>query len=238
MRAGPPGPEYQLGHAHCDALSYELSVGRQRIIVNSGMHDYELGDWRSFGRSTRAHNTVQVADREQLEAWSIFRTGRRYHCRVETWEREGGAQVLRASHDGFAPYRHERVMRYLGEAGYWVISDEVEGPDRFEAQSFIHFHPDCSVESLADGVLVQWQSGSLRVVVAGADEVEIVIGREQPRQGWYCPRFYAATAAPVVILKKAAAGRASFGYALVPGHHEVPSPATLLQYLPLTSTPV
>jgi uncharacterized heparinase superfamily protein len=237
-RAGPPGPAYQLGHAHCDALSFELSLGVQRVLVNSGVHDYELGDWRSYGRSTRAHNTVQVAGREQLEAWSIFRTGRRYRCRVHLWERHGAAQMLCASHDGFAPYGHQRSVRFLADEGYWVISDQVEGPGVFDASSYIHCHPACSVEMTADGALIHWKTGKLRVVVAGADHMECVIGEEAPRQGWYSPQFYTAVAGPVLVLHKTVTRRAGFGYALVPEHREPPSVAMLLQQFPLSSLPL
>ena len=36
--AGVIGPDYLLGHAHCDTLSYELSMGGHRCIVNSGTY--------------------------------------------------------------------------------------------------------------------------------------------------------------------------------------------------------
>ena len=30
------GPDYQPGHAHADTLSFELSIGRRRVITNTG----------------------------------------------------------------------------------------------------------------------------------------------------------------------------------------------------------
>ena len=56
---GEPGPRYMLGHAHCDLLSFELSIAGEPVIVNSGTYAYqsELG---SYFRSTAAHNTCQI----------------------------------------------------------------------------------------------------------------------------------------------------------------------------------
>jgi uncharacterized heparinase superfamily protein len=66
---GPIGPDYQAGHAHCDTLSFELCVGARRIVVDSGVYEYELGPMRDYVRSTRAQNTVMVDRVEQSEIW-------------------------------------------------------------------------------------------------------------------------------------------------------------------------
>src|SRR5262249_55816917 len=39
--AGPIGPGYLPGHAHGDMLSFELSFYGHRVIVDSGVYDYE-----------------------------------------------------------------------------------------------------------------------------------------------------------------------------------------------------
>ena len=74
---GLVGPDYQPGHAHCDMLSYELCIDGRRVIVDSGVHDYEASDLREYVRSTAAHNTVRVDGMEQLEIWGAFRVARR-----------------------------------------------------------------------------------------------------------------------------------------------------------------
>ena len=55
---GRIGPDYQPGHAHADTLSFEFSLGEQRIFVNSGTSTYKSGAQRSLERSTAAHNTI------------------------------------------------------------------------------------------------------------------------------------------------------------------------------------
>lgn len=73
--AGEPGPRYMLGHAHCDLLSFELSVGSRPVIVNSGTYAYQ-SEMRPYIRSTAAHNTATVDGEEQMECWAEHRVAR------------------------------------------------------------------------------------------------------------------------------------------------------------------
>lgn len=80
VKLGPPGPAHQLGHAHADWFSYELSVEGERVVVNAGVHGYADSPQRAWCRSEAAHNTVEIVGAPQLEAWGAFRVGRRYEC--------------------------------------------------------------------------------------------------------------------------------------------------------------
>ena len=73
--AGEPGPRYMLGHAHCDLLSFELSVDGIPVIVNSGTFAYQ-SELRSYFRSTAAHNTATIDGEEQMECWAEHRVAR------------------------------------------------------------------------------------------------------------------------------------------------------------------
>ena len=81
--AGQPGPTYLPGHAHCDAMSFELFKNGKPIIVNCGTYAYQCKE-RSFFRSTAAHNTVQVEGIEQSECWGTFRMGKRGKTQVKS----------------------------------------------------------------------------------------------------------------------------------------------------------
>lgn len=73
--AGEPGPSYMLGHAHCDLLSFELSLGGKPAIVNSGTYAYQ-SELRPYFRSTAGHNTATVDGEEQMECWAEHRVAR------------------------------------------------------------------------------------------------------------------------------------------------------------------
>ena len=79
--AGQPGPGYIPGHAHCDAMSFELFCDGKPVVVNCGTYAYQCRE-RGFFRSTAAHNTVMVDGVEQSQCWGVFRLARRSSTRV------------------------------------------------------------------------------------------------------------------------------------------------------------
>jgi uncharacterized heparinase superfamily protein len=72
--AAPPAPVWHPAHAHCDALSFELSVAGERVVADTGGG---YGAQRALARSTRAHATVEVDGAEQAELWGEGRVGGR-----------------------------------------------------------------------------------------------------------------------------------------------------------------
>ncbi|MEA3240465.1 MAG: alginate lyase family protein [Pseudomonadota bacterium] len=57
---GEIGPDYLPGHAHCDTLSFELSLAGRRVVVDSGCGIYVDGKERQYNRGNVGHNTVTV----------------------------------------------------------------------------------------------------------------------------------------------------------------------------------
>ncbi|MGC4097165.1 MAG: alginate lyase family protein [Nitrospira sp.] len=146
---GVIGPDYQPGHAHCDTLSYELAIDGRRVVVDSGVCDYEPSQERAYARSTRAHNTVVVDGMEQSEIWGVFRVARRARPilgRIDTTESQ--SVLFEGAHDGYRRLHgkpiHRRTISYDGR-GSWVIADIVEGSGTHRMESLVHIHPDCTV---------------------------------------------------------------------------------------------
>jgi len=75
--ASAVGPDYIPGHAHADTLSFELSIGAQRVFVNSGTSEYGLSSKRLNQRKTVSHNTVEVDGKDSSQVWSGFRVANR-----------------------------------------------------------------------------------------------------------------------------------------------------------------
>ena len=72
---GPPAPPYLPAHAHADALSFQLWLDGEPVVVDPGMPTYEPGAERDWFRGTRAHSTVSIDGRDQFELWGAFRSG-------------------------------------------------------------------------------------------------------------------------------------------------------------------
>ena len=144
MRAGAHGPDFQLGHAHADLLSFEASVGPRRLVSDTGTGAYDAGRARDRLRSTAAHNTVQLDGADLLEAWGSFRTGRRGRAAVRGRGRAAGFEWLHAGHDAWSFLsgrpRHERLLAVSAER--ILVLDALLGSGRHRVRSSLHLHPD------------------------------------------------------------------------------------------------
>jgi uncharacterized heparinase superfamily protein len=159
VRVGPHGPDHQLGHAHADLLSFELSHGARRIVVDTGTGAYADGPARRRLRSTAAHNTVQLDGAELLEAWSSFRSGRRGRARCDARGEAGRWAWIAGSHDGYAwlPGRPRPHRLLLVAADLAVVLDAVLGEGRHRVTSRLHLHPDAE----AAGARVHTLAGAI-----------------------------------------------------------------------------
>lgn len=138
--AGQPGPDYIPGHAHCDAMSFELYRDGEPVLVNCGTYAYQC-DQRHWFRSTEAHNTVQVSGVEQSEIWSTFRLARRSHTRVLEVKENGVCMEM-------TDYKGNRIQReILLLADSLYIKDCAEG---LELQSHLHSIHKIDINSTAD----------------------------------------------------------------------------------------
>ena len=151
---GVPGPAHQPGHAHAGALSFELSRGAQRVLVNSGTSTYEPGAGRDHERSTLAHNTFCDGKKDQSEMWAAFRVGAR--ARLVARERwPDGAEAAIEDAAGVVLCR-----RFEADRGGYRIRDvaATEGARRIDWA--FHLHP--SVRAVFD-------SGAWRLRTVGGE---------------------------------------------------------------------
>ncbi len=146
MDAGMPGPPYMLGHAHCDCLSYELSIDGRPVIANCGTYAYQ-SDLRTYFRSTAAHNTMVVNGNEQLECWGEHRVARGYKD-VKLCERESNRLVARLElSNGFVIRRVLSLSRRS-----LTIEDSVEEGEGMPLSSWVHLRN-------GKGVRIECESG-------------------------------------------------------------------------------
>ena len=183
----PPTPGFDA-LAHAGTLSFEMSVGRERLIVNCGARP---GDptWQGAQRATAAHSCLVLGDRNSSELTAgqgLGRRSRTLQCRRE--ESDSGIW-LDASQNGYLPpfgLIHRRRL-YLAASG-----TDLRGEDRLEPRGRargapfairFHLHPQVQ-SSLARGgnsVLLRLPKGGgweLRATGASASlEQSIYLGR-------------------------------------------------------------
>lgn len=139
---GNIGPSYMAGHAHCDCLSFELGIGGKPLFSNSGTGQYQ-GELRTFFRSTAAHNTVMIDDREQSQLWGEHRAGRRLGKPEGIRAKEGVA-------GRFTSYHGDLFQRRLQweQIGVLAVTDILKARDggRHTARQFLHLAPGYEYE--------------------------------------------------------------------------------------------
>lgn len=130
--AGQPGPKYLPGHAHCDAMSFELFHRGRPVLVNCGTYAYQCAE-RGFFRSTAAHNTVIVNDTEQSQCWSAFRMAKGSKVQILQQDAHGISMKM-------TDYRGHTAIRKITICGKKIlISDTSEGK---RLRAFYHFAED------------------------------------------------------------------------------------------------
>lgn len=183
LDVAPLGPEYLLGHAHADTLSFELSVGRLRVLVNSGTSCYGESAERVRQRGTAAHNTVVVDGENSSEVWKGFRVARRAYPVGLTIEERGTQVSVSCAHTGYGWLpgrpRHRRHWRFQAES--LDVFDTVEGQFGV-AEARFHWHPSWTLTGTArDGVAIAQDGSRVRW------RVEEGVPRIEPSS--YHPRF-------------------------------------------------
>ena len=146
------GPSYQPGHAHADTLSYEFSLGNQRVLVNSGISEYGLNKERLRQRKTAAHNTVMVNDMDSSQVWSGFRVAKRAGVlnRVINTVVDNSVKFS-AAHNGFKQQGVDclHYRDWLVEKDSVIVTDKLVG-NYINAVGYLHLHPEIKVLSVAN----------------------------------------------------------------------------------------
>lgn len=149
LDVGHVGPAYQPGHAHADTLSFELSIFGQRVFVNSGISQYGINRERSYQRSTQAHNTVSVNNKNSSDVWGGFRVGRRARPQNFQLTQTPEQVIVDCSHDGyhsvFNPLTHSRQWQITQQ--YCRVIDNLTGSYQ-HAEARYHLHPDITIKQL------------------------------------------------------------------------------------------
>jgi uncharacterized heparinase superfamily protein len=192
------GPDYLLGHGHCDMLSVLLDFQGENILVDTGVFEYEEGERRLYCRKTSAHNTLVIDDLDQAELWKSFRVARRGHPQMF----QNNDKSIKCSHTGFSIWQkgltHERNISLLGNG--FEIRDQVSGQGSHFYKAFFHFAPEVSIKPVKDGYLI---NDCLFLKPWGA-EVELTTSE-------YYPEFGRVEDRPSLVLHGQFNGNASFG---------------------------
>jgi uncharacterized heparinase superfamily protein len=209
MDTGTPPPIAASTEAHAGCLSFELSTRQNRIVVNCGLPATSRDSWRQVARSTAAHSTVTFNDASScrfVESGPIKRllggmpiVSGPHRVTAERGNQEGGAIVLRTSHDGYVSsfdVIHQRSLmlsadgrRLDGEDVFSPAHGETiaAGSDQFAIR--FHLHPSVKANRLSDthGAMLVMANKEVWTFTAYEDRIDLeesvyLAGNDGPRR--------------------------------------------------------
>lgn len=160
----PLSPELSRS-AHSGCLSFEMSSGRSRFIINSGAPSYAGETYRQMARATAAHSTLTLSDTSSCRlSDSPFigpvMIGGISAVKMERRDNGDGSDRLVASHDGYASrfgLIHEREIA-MDAAGIHITGVDRLIPTRtgaalapgLKAVIRFHIHPGIDLVQVDD----------------------------------------------------------------------------------------
>lgn len=149
---GGVSPSYQPGHAHADHLSYELYFKGQPVIVDTGTSTYNIGEIRSFERSTSSHNCVTAHGLNSSEIWASHRVGARATVKLISYKVNSflKASLIFAKKNGLIHDR-EVIIEY---DGFKIVDRVAQANKNRTVVSNIHLHPDRKFSLTKNGILI------------------------------------------------------------------------------------
>ena len=195
LDGGPHGYLSIAAHAHADALSVEVRYGGVDVLADPGTYCYH-GEpaWRSYFRSTIAHNTVEVDGRSQSADGGPFLWLRHANAREIDVLDIGEAVEWTAEHDGYLALRpsarHRRTVRLDRSSRRVDIVDEIRGGS-YNVRLAFHLGPDVQAQLDGSSAALRWPEapapGAARLELPQPLRWSLHRGEVDPILGWYSP---------------------------------------------------
>jgi hypothetical protein len=192
---GPHGFLSIAAHAHADALSVEVRYGGVEILADPGTYCYH-GEraWRSYFRSTLAHNTAELGGRNQSREDGPFLWSRHAQAREIEVIDDGDVATWTAEHDGYAaldpPALHRRSVMLDRASRIVDIVDEVDGGSHDVRLAF-HLGPDIQAVLQESCAVLDWPGAdapaAARLELPTGLQWSLHRGETDPILGWYAP---------------------------------------------------
>ena len=219
LDCGPHG-SLSCGHAHADALSFELAALGRTLLVDPGTYTYTgSAELRDHFRTSAAHNTLTVDGESSSLPGGAFAWKHVARSTARAWVSQRRFDYFEGSHDGYrrlpAPVEHLRSILFL-KGDYWVMRDRVKSAGAHIYELNFHFAPGANPRvELKDDMLTlsegrEGESGlGIAVFCEGG-------GTWREREGRVSQCYGALTAAPTCVFSASAVGDEDFCTFLMP----------------------
>ncbi len=214
------------GHAHADALSFDLAARGRTLLVDPGTYTYTgSAPLRDHFRSSPAHNTLSVDGESSSVPDGAFSWRHVAQTAPLAWASRERFDYFEGRHDGYerlaSPVTHARAVLFL-KGDYWVIRDRVETAGEHAYQLHFHFAPDAhpSIEAEGEARAVRERAAAgaagLELFSFGGGVVGGGGGEWETTEGWVSRCYRERQVAPVLTFSARARGAQEFFTFLVP----------------------
>lgn len=143
--AGPHG-FLNGGHAHADALSFDLTIGGLPVLIDPGTASYSDPKVRDRFRATASHNAVTLNGESSSRMAGAFAWRTMASARVRRWLSTAAADYLEAEHDGYGSHPWKATVKrqiiYL-RPDTWIVIDSVSATQPVELAVHMQCAADC-----------------------------------------------------------------------------------------------
>lgn len=225
---GPHGVD-NCGHAHADALSFELAANGRTLLVDPGTYTYTGSkEMRNWFRSSAAHNTLTIDGESSSVSDGPFSWQTIARSKLVSWITQQRFDYIAATHDGYsrlpAAATHSRSILFL-KNNYWVMRDNVASRNDHQLRLWFHFDSNAApLHSRNNDVYVLSENGHatrLQLTTFAGD-----VGGWTREEGWVSTCYGEKEEAPVFafsIVSKGSEELVTFLLPQVTGAHPRPA---------------
>ncbi|MBD0372879.1 MAG: alginate lyase family protein [Pyrinomonadaceae bacterium] len=215
---GPHGG-LKCGHAHSDALSFDMAARGRNLLVDPGTYTYTGSrEMRDYFRSTAAHNTLTLDEESQSVPGGAFDWKAVARSSVRRWTSRARFDFFEGAHDGYErltePATHARSILFI-KGDYWIVRDRVETKGTHASSLHFHFAPDAVPEPDAtggvEGILEEKADAPGLALFAFGHE-----GRWQRSEGWVSQCYGQRVQSPVWKFSALVQGAQDFVSFIIP----------------------
>ena len=183
------GP-YRTGHSDYDHFGFTWYKG-EPILIDPGLYSYESGAKRDYFHGTSSHNVILVDQKNQPENYEIG----------DTWifEKDDWGAIISSIY--IDDWHWTRAVISIGNE-MLLVYDEIAATSSHRFDLLWHLAPDLQIEVGETGYIItdnqQGQIAQLHTLSSRNLAQEIIVGQNEPLQGWFADGYESMIPAPVI----------------------------------------
>ena len=192
---GPLGYLSTSGHGHCDALSFILAVNNKIFFTDPGTYVYHEGkEWRNYFKSTEAHNTIKIDQKDQSQITGAFTYGKKAQTKIIDSKISPILDEITAFHNGYKNLGiiHQRTIIHHKKEKKITVIDTVQTKNNklHQLSLFFNLSPIIKSQELSNNTYILSQEKTkIKLTLDPSLNTKQHHSETNPILGWNSPQF-------------------------------------------------